>query len=249
MNKIKAIIVDDEELGRDLIREYLQEHPEVIVKAECKDAHEAISAIDKFDPDLLFLDIQMPEINGFELLQMLDKIPHIIFSTAYNQYAIKAFEVNAIDYLLKPYTQERFDKALKRVEQQIVNDSRVDKNIVKLIEHITPAKKFLKRLLINEGEKIIIVNMENICWIEAQEDYVNIHTQKEEHLFNQSLSTLETKLDPELFLRVHRSYIINLEAVKELQPWSNNRLKCLLRDGNEIILSRSGTRRLKKLMK
>ncbi len=249
MKKIKSIIIDDEQLGRDLIKEYLQNHPEVIIQAECKDAHEAISAIEKFDPDLLFLDIQMPEINGFELLQMLDKIPHIIFSTAYNQYAIKAFEVNAVDYLLKPYTQERFDKALRRVESQIKNDSKTDQNIENLIKDIVSTKKYLKRILVKESDKVIMINTGDIYWIEAMEDYVNLHTKSKEYLFNQSLSTLETKLEPDLFIRVHRSYIINLEAVKELQTWSNNRLKCILVDGNEIILSRSGTKRLKRMMK
>jgi len=249
MKKIKAVIIDDEKLGRDLIREYLQKHSEVLVQAECKDAHEAIAAINTFDPDLLFLDIQMPEINGFELLQMLDKIPHIIFSTAYDQYAIKAFEINAVDYLLKPYTQERFDKALQRVKTQIVSDNYVDQNIIKLIQDITPVKKYLKRILVKENDSIQIINTDDICWIEAKEDYVSIHTKNDEFLFNQSLSNLETKLNPELYIRVHRSYIINLEAVEKLQNWSNNRLKCLLTDGNEIVISRSGTKRLKRMMK
>ncbi len=249
MKKIKTIIIDDETLGRDLIREYLQNHPEVIIQDECKDAQEALSAIEKHDPDLLFLDIQLPEINGFELLQMLDKIPHVIFSTAYNQYAIKAFEINAVDYLLKPYTQERFDKALERVERQIENSNQVDRNIINFIKDSVPAKRFLKRILVKESDRIIIINVQDICWIEAREDYVNIHIKGEEYLLHQSLSTLERKLDPDLFIRVHRSYIINFELIKELQPWSNNRLKCILKDGSEIILSRSGTQRLRKIMK
>lgn len=249
MKKIKTIIIDDEQLGRDLIREYLQRHPEITIEAECKDAHEAISAIENFDPDLLFLDIEMPEINGFELLQMLDKIPYIIFSTAYNQYAIKAFEVNAVDYLLKPYTQERFDKALDRVLIQIENNSKKEENIDKLLKHIKSEKKYLKRILVKEADKVIIINSIDICWIEAMEDYVNLHTKNNEFLVNQTLSKLELKLDPEIFVRVHRSYIINFEAVKELQQWTNNRLRCFLNDGNDIVLSRSGTRKLKELLK
>lgn len=248
MDKIRALIIDDEELGRKIIREYLESHPEVEVMAECRDAHEALEAIEKYHPDLLFLDIQMPEINGFELLEMLEKIPHVIFSTAYDQYALQAFEVNAVDYLLKPYVQDRFDLALERVKTNIQHEQFDRDKIRNLLRHLQPEKKYPERMLVKQSGKIIILNTDEINWIEAVEDYVNLHTSKDSYLVLQSLSRMESKLNPDRFVRVHRSYIVNLEAVTELQPWSNGRLKCHMKDGRELILSRSGAKRLKKLM-
>ena len=248
MEKIKALIVDDEELGRKIIREYLEAHPDVEIQAECRDAHEALEAIDKYHPDLLFLDIQMPEIDGFELLDMLEDIPYVIFSTAYDQYALKAFDVNAVDYLLKPFDQERFDLALERVKKNIQHEKYEKDKIENLLKSLHDERRYLERMLVKQSGKIIILNTEEIQWIEAVEDYVNLHTQKDTYLVLQSLSHLETKLDPQRFVRAHRSYIVNLEAVQELQPWSSGRLKCRMIDGHEIILSRAGAKRLKALM-
>lgn len=248
MNKIKTLIIDDEVLGRKIIREYLESHPDVEVMAECKDAHEALEAIEKYHPDLLFLDIHMPEMNGFELLEMLDEIPHVIFSTAYDQYALKAFEVNAVDYLLKPYVQDRFDLALERVIKDIRHDQFDSDKIQNLLHSLQPEKKYLDRILVKQSGKILILNVDEIHWIEALEDYVNLHTDKGSYLVLQSLSRMETKLDPHRFVRVHRSYIVNLESVEEMHPWPNGRLKCHMRDGHQIILSRAGAKRLKKLM-
>lgn len=248
MDKIKTIIVDDEPLARQIIREFLETHPDVQIMAECSDAHEALEAIEKYNPDLIFLDIQMPEINGFELLDMLEEIPSIIFSTAYDQYALKAFEVNAVDYLLKPYEQSRFDIALERVKKDILQDRTESEKIKHLLMNLHSEKKHLKRMLVKDAGKIFILNTAEIQWVEAVEDYVNLFTPNSSFLVLQSLTNLENKLDPAKFIRVHRSYIINLEAVKELEPWSNGRLKCYLKDGKEIILSRAGAKRLKKLM-
>ena len=248
MERIKALIVDDEELGRKIIREYLESHPEVEVKAECQDAYQALKAIEKYEPDLLFLDIQMPEIDGFEMLDMLEEIPHVIFSTAYDQYALKAFEVNAVDYLLKPYVQERFDVALERAKENLRRNQSGDKKIENLLQSLRDEKKLPQRILVKQSGKIFILNTDEIQWIEAVEDYVNLHTSKESYLVLQSMSKLETRLDPARFIRVHRSYIVNLESVEELQPWSSGRLKCRMKDGHEIILSRSGAKRLRALM-
>ncbi|RKY92586.1 DNA-binding response regulator [candidate division KSB1 bacterium] len=248
MNKIKALIIDDEELGRKIIREYLESHPEVEVMAECRDAHHALEAIEKYHPDLLFLDVQMPEINGFELLEMLEEIPYVIFSTAYDQYALKAFEVNAVDYLLKPFDQERFDIALERVKKSIQHLQYEKEKIENLLKNLHPEKKYLDRMLVKQLGKIIILNTEEINWIEAMEDYVNLHTARGDYLVLQSLSNLETKLDPNRFIRVHRSYIVNIDAIREIEQWPNSRYKLHLQDGHQITLSRSGAKRLKKLM-
>ncbi len=248
MEKIKALIIDDEELGRKVIREYLESHPEVEVMAECQDAFQALEAIEKYCPDLLFLDIQMPEVNGFELLEMLEQKPFIIFSTAYDQYALKAFEVNAIDYLLKPFDQERFDSALQRVKKLMQMQQDESEKIRNLLRHIQSEKHYLKNILVKKSGKILILNVNEVQWIEAMGDYVNLHTSKDTYLVMQSLKQLETRLEPDRFVRVHRSSIVNLEAIKEIAPWSKGKWKIILKDGNEIVISRSGAQRLKNFM-
>jgi two-component system LytT family response regulator len=248
MEKIKALIIDDEELGRKIIREYLDSHPEVEIQAECQDAFQALEAIEKYHPNLLFLDIQMPEVNGFELLEMLEHKPYIIFSTAYDQYALKAFEVNAVDYLLKPFDQQRFDSALQRVKDLIRQQQDESEKIRNLLRHIQSDKQYLKNILVKKAGKIIMLNINEVQWMEAEGDYVNLHTAEDSYLVLQSLKQLETRLEPDKFVRVHRSSIVNLEAVKEIAPWSKGKWKIILKDGNEIIISRSGAQRLKKFM-
>jgi DNA-binding LytR/AlgR family response regulator len=248
MEKIKALIIDDEELGREVIREYLESHPEVEIMAECQDAFQALEAMEKYHPDLLFLDIQMPEVNGFELLEMLEQKPFIIFSTAYDQYALKAFEVNAIDYLLKPFDQERFDSALQRVKKLMRLQQDESEKIRNLLRHIQSEKKFLKNILVKKAGKILILNVNEVQWIEAEGDYVNLHTAEDSYLVLQSLKQLETRLEPDRFVRVHRSSIVNIEAIKEIAPWSKGKWKIILKDGNEIVISRSGAQRLKKFL-
>jgi len=244
MDTIKAIIVDDEKLGRDIIKEYLGDHPQIEVVAECRDAHEALDAIDKHHPDLIFLDIQMPEINGFELLEMLDEHPKIIFSTAYDQYAIKAFEVNAIDYLLKPYDAERFNLALERAIHSIQSDQGQDVAIEKLLQSSQPAAQYLERLLIKQAGRIVIISCKEISSIKALDDYAEIRTHKESFLIQQSLNHLEERLNPDQFVRVHRSYIVNIDAIRDIVALSSSRYTLFLKDGKEIFVSRSGYKKL-----
>jgi len=246
MDTIKALIIDDEELAREIIKEYLTDFPKIKVVAECRDAREAIAAITKYKPNLLFLDIQMPEINGFELLEMLDELPKIIFSTAYDQYAIKAFEVNAVDYLLKPYDAERFELAVKRAKNDIESETKTNETITKLLESINKPKDYLDRLLIKQSGRIIIISTEEIYFIKAMDDYAEINTKKESYLIQQSLNHLESRLNPDKFLRVHRSFITNINAIKDIVAWSNGRYKIFLKNGREISVSRSGYQKLKR---
>jgi two-component system, LytTR family, response regulator len=248
MNKIKTIIIDDEQLGRDLIKEYLKDHSEIEVMAECRDGHEAYQAITDLHPDLIFLDIQMPEINGFELLEMLDVVPQVVFSTAYDHYAIKAFEINAVDYLLKPYDQERFNIALNRAIQSIHAKLNHGYVVERLLQTIQTAHDYQDRILIKQAGKIIIVSCKEIRWIEAMDDYVELHLIKEKYLIQQSMAFLESRLNPDQFIRTHRSYLINLDAIKEIVPYSQGRYQLVLKDGKEIPLSRSGAKKLKKFM-
>ena len=246
MNKIKALIIDDESLGREIIREYLRSHPDVEIVAECHDAHDAFEAVQQHQPDLLFLDIQMPEIDGFEFLSMLNEIPQVIFSTAYDQYAIKAFEVNAVDYLLKPFDQERFDAALERVKKNLQTRDRETEKIERLLASLHPTAPYLEKMLVKQGGRVVILYCDDLIFIEAMEDYANLHTMKDSYLVQQTLNYLESRLNPEKFIRAHRSYIVNIDAVREIQTWTNSRYKLVLKNCKEIILSRSGVKKLKK---
>lgn len=243
MKNIRVIIIDDEKLARDLIREYLAGRSEVEIVSECQNAREAYQAISRLRPDLIFLDIQMPEINGFELLEMLDEIPQVIFSTAYDQYAIKAFEVNAVDYLLKPYDSERFNLALGRAIKTIDTKHTA---IEELLDQLRHQQKYLERLLIKESGRIVIITCREINWIRAMDDYVEIHTSKASYLIQQSMSVLESRLNPDQFIRAHRSYIVNVDAIQEIVSHSSSRYRLILKDKTEIFLSRAGAKKLNR---
>lgn len=246
MSRIKAVLVDDEPLARQIIREYLEKHPDVDIVADCQDAFQALKAIESENPDLIFLDIQMPEVNGFELLGMLENIPYVIFSTAYDQYALQAFEVNAVDYLLKPYVQERFDMAVERAKKSIGQKQSENEKIEHLLENLQAEKK-LDRILVKQSGKIVILRVDEIEWVEALEDYVNLHTARGTYLVLKSMSALASRMS-ENFVRIHRSYLVNLESIDEIEPWSNGRLQCRMKDGEKLISSRAGAQLLKKLM-
>jgi len=248
MKKIKSVIIDDEKLGRQLIREYLERHPDIVVAAECADARQALRAVARHKPDLLFLDIQMPEINGFDLLEMMDEIPLVVFSTAYDRYALRAFEVRAVDYLLKPYDQERFDEAVGRVKglwREGKNDSGSVKGLLSQVRRDQPC---LERLLVKKSGKIIILGVQDIQWIEAEGDYAHLHTKEGSYLVLQTMGSLQSRLDPGRFVRVHRSAIVQLDAVQEIVPWSKGKWKVRLKNGKEVLISRAGAGRLKTFM-
>ena len=216
MVKIKAIIVDDEELGRRISREYLASYPEIEIIGECRDAYEALAAIEKHHPDLVFLDIQMPEINGFEMLELLEETPKIVFSTAYDRYAIRAFEINAVDYLLKPYDAERFDRAVDRVIKDFQSNTDRIEAIQRLIHSYQKENNYLERLLIKQSGRIVILATKEINFIKAMDDYAEIHTNKESYLIQQSLNRLESRLSPKQFIRAHRSFIANIDTIKDI---------------------------------
>ncbi|MEJ7822677.1 MAG: response regulator [Chitinophagaceae bacterium] len=208
----KVIIIDDEAAGRKLIKEYLEEFPELILIAEINNGVDAVKRVNELKPDIIFLDIQMPGLSGFEVLTHLDEIPQIIFSTAYDKYALQAFEVHAIDYLLKPYTKERFKKAIDRL---LANND--NNRIAPLAESLMMGQSsFPERILVNHNKKLITITVEQIVWIEAYGDYSKLHISKNSFLSNYGISVLEEKLNSSIFIRVHRSSIINLKHVREL---------------------------------
>jgi two-component system LytT family response regulator len=256
--KLKALIVDDEPLARRSIRLLLKEDPEIELVGECGSGAEALKIIQKQALDLLFLDIQMPEMSGFDVLERIDaaKIPAIIFVTAFDQYAIRAFEVHALDYLLKPFDDARFEKALRQAKTQIEQReiNQLSKRLVRLLEDrdALPGKArphgFLSRMMIKTASRVFFLKVDEIDWIEAADYYVKLHVGRKSHLLRETMSDMEAKLDPEQFIRIHRSAIVNLDRVKEMHTHFNGEYLVILQDGTELKLSRSRREQLQQML-
>ena len=239
---IRVLLVDDEPLAREMLREMLQSDPQAEIVGESVNGLEALEAIRAQTPDVIFLDVQMPELGGFEMLESLGKdIPHVIFVTAYDQYAVRAFEVNAVDYLLKPFDQERFDLSWQRARAQIKRDRSggTDQRILALLEEMKAGNKYLERLVIKSGGRIYFLETSEISWIEAEGNYVSVHSGKKSHLLRETISSLELQLDPKKFVRIHRSSIVSLAHVQELQPWFHGEYRIILNDSTQLTLSRN----------
>jgi len=243
--KIRALIVDDEELARHVVRELLQSHPEVEILAECANGFEAAKAFAEHQPDLIFLDVQMPKLTGFDVLELIGTDVSVIFTTAYDQYAMRAFEVHAVDYLLKPIGRERFEAALERVK------SRLGAKMTsphELAATARPPQQFLERLVVKDGTKVTLIPASKLDYAEAQDDYVALATQGKKHLKQQTIAALETGLNPDSFVRIHRSYIVNLERVVRIEPYGKDSRLAILTDGTRLPVSRAGYARLKALL-
>ena len=243
--KIRAVIVDDEELARKLLVEYLASHPEIEMVAECANGFEAVKVVTELHPDLLFLDIQMPKLNGFEVLDLIDKELAVIFVTAYDEYALKAFEVNAVDYLLKPFSKGRFAEALARARERTLKQA--NQQLSKLAESM-PTPHPIDRLLIREGSKVHVIPVGKIDYIEAQDDYFLVKTEGKKILKQGTLSALEEDLDPKHFLRIHRSYILNIDRLSKIEPYAKDSRVAILTDGTRLQVSRSGYAKLKEML-
>ena len=240
MNKqLQILIVDDEELARRLTREYLRSHSDINIIGECENGLEAVQAITEQNPDLIFLDIQMPKLSGLEVLELTGRSTGVIFTTAYDQYALKAFDMHAVDYLLKPFSQQRFDEALDKARRVLGQIAPELQNLL-----AQPVAK-LERILIRDRGLVHVIPVDKIDYIEAQDDYINIHSEGRAHLKTQSLSDLETRLDNCKFVRIHRSYIINLNALKGLERASKDSYVAVLHNGTQLPISRSGYERIK----
>jgi two-component system LytT family response regulator len=241
--QIRVLIVDDESLARDMIREMLEEDRDVEIVGECLNGEEAAAAIEALAPDLLFLDVQMPEASGFEVLENLKNgsMPHVIFVTAYDQYAVRAFEVHALDYLLKPFDRERFEASWHRAKEQILKEKndRLDQRILTLLEELKAGSKYLERLVIKANGRVFFLDAGDIDWIEAEGNYVSVHSGVKSHLLRETISSLEAQLDPKKFRRIHRSAIVQLDKIKELQPWFHGEYRIVLHSGAELMLSRN----------
>jgi len=249
---IRVLIVDDEPLARGVLREMLQSDPDVTIVGECVNGKEAVRAIKESIPDLLFLDIQMPEMGGFEVLAALDKgqAPYLVFVTAYDQYAVRAFEVHALDYILKPFDRERFETSWQRAKAEVLRgrNGGVEQKILSLLEDLKAGNKYLERLVIKSSGRIYFLETHEIDWIQAEGNYVSVHAGKKAHLLRETITGLESQLDPKKFLRIHRSAIVRIDRIKELQPWFHGEYHVVLHDVTELTLSRNYRERLQEAL-
>lgn len=242
---IKVIIIDDEPLARSIVREYITQYNDIEVVAECGDGFEGVKAITQFEPDLIFLDIQMPKINGFEMLELLDNMPSVIFTTAFDEYALKAFEIHAIDYLLKPFNKERFDKAVSR--WKALQPPRTN-NTPALLETIAEQEQQPQRVVIKLNNKIKIIPFSDIIYIEAAEDYVFIHTSEGRYMKHKTMTFFENALDKNIYVRCHRSFIVNVQLINRLEVYEKDSHVAILTTGAKVQVSKSGYSKLKSVL-
>jgi two-component system, LytTR family, response regulator len=242
----KIIIIDDEPLARSMVKEYLQQHPQLEMVAECGDGFEGVKAIQQYQPDLIFLDIQMPKINGFEMLELLEQTPAVIFTTAFDEYAIKAFEAHAIDYLLKPFNQERFDKAVSKWQEQ--KSANIETKTEDLLETASHSPSQSHRIVVKNGSKIKIIPVHDVFYLEAADDYVKIHTAEGYFLKNKTMNHFEEALDKQQFVRSHRSFIVNVQQITRIDPYEKDNHIAILRSGAKVPVSRGGYGKLKSVL-
>lgn len=243
---IKAIVIDDEPLAREQIIHYLKDDSDVTVVEECADGLAGFHAITRHNPDLVFLDIQMPKVNGFEMLELLDEPPVIVFSTAYDEYALKAFEVHAADYLLKPFAFPRFQEALEQARRRIETGNAL-KQKNEMHQTYREKQPSLNRIVVKKNDKITILPANEVYFLEAMGDYVALHTAKERYLKNGTMKFFEEQLDPSQFIRIHRSYIVNIEYLKHLEAYTKDSWLVWLSNSQKVFASRSGYKKLRQV--
>ena len=242
MNKIRAMVVDDEAMARERVVSLLRQEQDIELIGECSDGQQAVNAITSQQPDLVFLDVQMPAVDGFRVIEQVgpEKMPAVVFVTAYDEYAVRAFEVHALDYLLKPFGRERFQQTLQHarthVERRRAGD--LGKRLMALVQDIKPEPQKLDRLVVKSGGRVFFLRTEDIVWIEAAGNYVRLHLGEDSHLFRETMNGIEARLDPQRFVRIHRSRIVNSDRIKELQPWFNGEYVVVLQNGTRLTLSR-----------
>lgn len=243
--QIRALLVDDEDLARHVLRELLNCHPEVEIAGECANGFDAVKAVAEQKPDLIFLDVQMPKLTGFDVLELIGTDIPVIFVTAYDQHAMRAFEVHAVDYLLKPVGRERFEAALKRAKDRVTEKKPMASELAAAAR---PPQQFLERMVIRDGTRVTLIPVTKLDYVEAQDDYVALASQGAKHLKQQTIASVEAALDPAQFVRIHRSYIVNFERVARIEPYGKDSRLAILIDGTRLPVSRTGYARLKSLL-
>ena len=250
--RIKALIVDDEPLARDRIRELLKEHPEVEVIGEAKNGQEAVASVTNDHPDLVFLDVQMPDLDGFDVLQNLnvEQLPVIIFVTAYDQYALRAFDVHAVDYLTKPFDRQRFAEAVEQAKLFMKGAKEPDTaRILSMLQELRAGARYLERFAIKNGETVFFVRAEDVDAIEAQGNYVRLNLASSSHLLRDTLNNIESQINPRMFVRIHRRTIVNIDRVKEVQTWARGEYRVVLSTGAHYTLSRGYRQHFEKFIR
>jgi two-component system LytT family response regulator len=250
VTKIRTLVVDDEPLARERVMSLLQQETDVEIVGECADGAQAVSAIQERSPDLVFLDVQMPGVDGFEVIRNIgvERMPNVIFVTAYDEYALQAFEVHALDYLLKPFGKDRFKETLRHAREALERRRAGDlgRRLLALVHDIKPEPQRVERLVVKSGGRVFFLRTDEIDWIEAAGNYVRLHLGTESHLFRETMNRMEARLDGRRFARIHRSRIVNTERIKELQPWFNGDYVVILRDGQRLTLSRGYREKLQQ---
>ena len=242
---MKTIIIEDEKHARDLIRNYLADYPDIELIAECENGFEGLKHISELKPDLIFLDIQMPKLNGFEMLELLEESPLVVFTTAFDEHAIKAFEFNATDYLLKPYSKTRFDQAIVKAREILSETNPPAKSLKNLIEYVKDQQETLSRIAVRTGSRIDIIPVDDVIYLEAQDDYVQIHTPDRTFLKESTMNYFETHLEPKDFVRIHRSFIVRIEQIKKIEAWKKDSHLLILKNNTKLAISKSGYKKLK----
>lgn len=253
MRKLTALIVDDEPLARERLMGLLSAEPDIEVLGECRDGEEAVSVIHDRHPDLVLLDVEMPRLNGFQVIDTIgpDEMPMVIFVTAYDQHAIRAFEVRALDYLLKPFDRSRFTDALQRARTQIESQASGDlgRRLIALMKDLRREPAKTDRLVVKSGGRLFFLRTDEIDWVEAAGNYVRLHVGSQAHLLRETMNGIEARLDPERFFRIHRCRIVNIERIQEMQPWLNGEYSVVLRSGVQLTLSRGYRERLQEKLR
>jgi two-component system LytT family response regulator len=242
----RALIIDDEPLARMVVREYLQGFEQIEVMQECSDGFEGLKAIQQYQPDLIFLDVQMPKINGFEMLELVDQPPAVIFTTAFDEYAIKAFEAHAVDYLLKPFNKDRFNKAIEKYLAQAPGAPSPKKTEEVLESSNSPAQH--ERIVVKTGTKVKIIPVQDVIYLAADDDYVSVYTAEGSYLKNKTMNFFEKALDPRYFVRVHRSYMIAIQQITRIDPYEKDAHLAILKSGAKIPVSKTGYVKLKQVL-
>jgi len=242
----RVVVVDDEPLARAVVREFISVHPGIEIVAECANGFEAVKAVSELSPDLVFLDVQMPKLSGFEVLELIGRDVPVVFTTAYDQYALRAFEVHAIDYLLKPFSEQRFAEALARARERLA--ARDHAPVDALVSETQGKQTPLERVLIRDGSQVHVLPVDRIDYVEAQDDYVSFRFEGKSYLKDQTLGVTEGLLDPARFVRIHRSFLLNIERIARVELYAKDSRIAILRDGTKLPVSRAGYARLAKLL-
>lgn len=246
---MRVIIIEDESPARAIVKSFLSAHDDIELLAEYDNGFDGMKGIKEHKPDLIFLDVQMPKITGFEMLELMDETPEIIFTTAYDQYAIKAFEMSAIDYLLKPFARDRFDQALEKAKIKIASQQKdTSAKVEKVVEHIDEKEDTIFRIVVKKQGDIHVIPVEDLVYIEAKDDYVMLYTEHSRYLKEKTMKFYESHLDAKQFVRVHRSYIVRIDQVKRLEPYGKSSYVAILANGQKANVSLSGYKKLKEVL-